>query len=88
MSRGPGKWQRLIFARLQTREQFYLWEILPSPPDERTHWHRPHVQMAVLRAAHRLAAQGQIALDTRRYWSNYLYWTGERWQRLGGTIVA
>jgi hypothetical protein len=90
MSRGPGKWQRLILERLRTHEQFYLLEILPSPADQRTTWgrRRPHVQVAVLRAAHRLAAQGQITLDTRRTWSNYVYWTGKRWQRVGGVIVA
>jgi hypothetical protein len=87
MSRGPGKWQRAILDALQTQEQFYLWEILPKAPPDRPA-HRPPLQMAVLRAAHGLAVQGQITLDTRRSWSNYVYWTGQRWQRLGGTIVA
>jgi hypothetical protein len=87
MSRGPGRWQRTILERLTSREQYYLTEILPYH-DGRPGGFCRHEQMAALRAAHRLAAQGRIALDTRRFWTNLLYWTGERWQRLGGTIVA
>jgi hypothetical protein len=34
MSRGPGRWQRAILERLQTREQFYLTEILPEHTTE------------------------------------------------------
>jgi hypothetical protein len=102
MSRGPGRWQRAILERLQTREQFYLTEILPYHTEERPDpsaraWMKKrvehsvfyrHEQMAALRAAHRLAAQGQITLDTWRVWTNRLHWTGDRWQRLRGTIVA
>jgi hypothetical protein len=87
MSRGPGRWQRAILERLHSREQYYLTEILPYHDDHPGGFRR-HEQMAALRAAHRLAAQGRIALDTRRWWTNLLYWTGERWQRLGGTLVA
>jgi hypothetical protein len=65
MSRGPGRWQRAILERLQTREQFYLWEILPSPPNERG-GQRPHVQMAVLRAAHRTDG-GLFPLERNAY---------------------
>jgi hypothetical protein len=102
MSRGPGKWQRLISERLETREQFYLTEILPYHTEERPDpsardWMKKrvrrsvfyrHEQMAALGAAHRLAAQGRITIDTRRFWTNRSPWTGERWQRLGGAIVA
>jgi hypothetical protein len=102
MSRGPGKWQRLILERLETREQFYLAEILPyhtikvHDPDEPA-WvekqverqgFRRHDRMAALRAAHRLAARGLIVIEARRFWTNRVYWTGERWQPLGAVIVA
>jgi hypothetical protein len=89
MSRGPGIWQRKIVERLRTREQFYLIEIVPYHTDESMHrvFYR-HEQMAALRAAHRLAAQGHITIDTRRWWTNRQRWTGECWQRLGGTIVV
>jgi hypothetical protein len=92
LSRGPGKWQRAILERLQTCESFYLTEILPDhtaaqQPRQRRGFYG-HAQMAALRAAHRLAAQGHIAINTRRCWTNYLHWTGDRWQALGGTIVA
>jgi hypothetical protein len=87
MSRGPGRWQRAILERLKTREQFYLAEILPDHT-EQTRRTFGHAQMAALRAAHLLAAQGRIAVDTKRSWTNRIHWTGERWQPLGGTIVA
>src|SRR5882724_11908523 len=102
MSRGPGRWQRAILERLHTREQFYLTEILPwhkeeVPDPDAPAWlnkrverevFRRHEQMAAIRAAHRLAARALIAMDTRRFWTNHYHWTGERWQRLGGVIVA
>jgi hypothetical protein len=107
MSRGPGRWQRAILERLETREQFYLAEILPCHTKmQRGRTQQvflKHERMAALRAAHRLAARGRIALQTRvassgfdwnyafpppRHWSCHTYWTGERWQRLGGAIVA
>src|SRR5262245_28482180 len=81
MSRGPGKWQRAILEALQTREQFYLTEILPEPTAA-TQSRRAfgHMQMAALRAAQRLAAQGRIVLNATRRWTNRPHWTGERWQ--------
>jgi hypothetical protein len=98
MSRGPGRWQRAILARLETLEQCYLYEVLPVRPVKE--WSRSFERyversrttrsdrVAVIRAAHGLARQGLIQLDTGRWWTNHSLWTGERWQRLGAVIVA
>jgi hypothetical protein len=86
MSRGPGKWQRAILARLQTQERYFLQEILPLAVifDERSR----SAQRALIRAAHRLADKGLITLDaTRRGW-NHWYDAGARVIRLNGLIVA
>src|SRR2546425_8803506 len=90
MSRGPGRWQRAILERLQREAQFFLAEIVP--PSATRHDRSRSAQRAAMRAAHRLAQQGAIALDAPGYsagvgWSHY-YWTGERWLRLNGLIIA
>jgi hypothetical protein len=53
MSRGPGKWQRAILDELQRREVFYVRQVLPAR-------HTRSDQLAVIRAAHRLASRGLI----------------------------
>ena len=86
MSRGPGRWQRLILEGLHQYERFFLAEIVPPAAmrDERSR----SAHRAAMRAAHRLAQQGVITLDCRRYGWNYFYWTGERTLRLNGLIEA
>jgi hypothetical protein len=86
MSRGPGKWQRMILDRLQHEECFFLAEIVPLAAI--THDRHRSAYRAAMRAAHRLAHQGVITLDTRRYGWNYFYWTGERTIRLNGLLIA
>jgi hypothetical protein len=86
MSRGPGRWQRAILERLQHQEQFFLLEIVPpsAPPHDRSR----SAWRAAMRAAHRLAKQGLIALDNEKYGWSHFYWTGERYLRLNGLIIA
>jgi hypothetical protein len=86
MSRGPGRWQRAILERLRQQEQFFLAEIVPMSATP----HDPSraAARAAMRAAHRLANQGLIALDNRGYGWSHFYWTGERYIRLSGLIVA
>jgi hypothetical protein len=101
MSRGPGRWQRAILAELERREQFFLRELLAEYPKRVGYWAsrdewvveerrlpRRSDAVALQRAAHRLAAQGRIEIDTARYWTNYRQWTGERYQFIGAVIVA
>jgi hypothetical protein len=58
MSRGPGKWQRLILDRLALNPHFWLRELLPR--------HTTKSQMNVIyRAAQRLCRQGRV--DLRAY---------------------
>jgi hypothetical protein len=57
MSRGPGHWQRAILQGLARWECFYLRAVLPPG-------HTRSDRLAVVRAAHRLAAQGRLQLDT------------------------
>jgi hypothetical protein len=57
MSRGPGRWQRLILEALGRWECFYLRAVLPAG-DTRSD------RLAVVRAANRLAAQGRLWMDT------------------------
>lgn len=82
MSRGPGRWQRAILDELQRREVFYVRELLPSPQTRSD-------QLAVLRAAHRLAQRGQLAISAGHWgWSTRAKWTGDRLESLGAVIVA
>jgi hypothetical protein len=82
MSRGPGKWQRAILDEIQRREVFYVRELLPSPQTRSD-------QLAVLRAAHRLAQAGKITINAGHWgWSTRARWTGERLESLGAVIVA
>jgi hypothetical protein len=86
MSRGPGKWQRMILERLQQQDRCFLAEILPlSAIDGERH---RSAQRAAMRAAHRIAAQGLITMNCQRYGWNHFYWTGERMVRLNGLLVA
>lgn len=57
MSRGPGIWQRRILAILEVKPVFYLRHVLPDRPTRAP-------QVALLRAAHRLEAQGRVLLVT------------------------
>src|SRR5262245_61358513 len=63
MSRGPGRWQRLILAELATRPRFWLLELLPVG------YPRSH-HNGLTRAAARLSALGKLDLwqcrDARR----------------------
>jgi hypothetical protein len=71
MSRGPGRWQRLILERLQSQEQFFLMEIVPLAA--MLHDRSRSAQRAAMRVAHRLARQGLITLNDRRYgWNRFL----------------
>jgi hypothetical protein len=86
MSRGPGKWQRAILEQLQRQQRFFLMEIVPLATTG--HDRSRSAQRAAIRAAHRLAQQGLITLDCRRYGWNHFYWTGERTVRLNGLLIA
>jgi hypothetical protein len=55
VSRGPGKWERLILHELSEREYFYLADLLP--PD-----HRKAEYNALNRAAGRLCVKGLIGI--------------------------
>jgi flagellar biosynthesis GTPase FlhF len=73
MSRGPGRWQQAILDELQRREVFYVREVLPAT-------HTRSDQLAVIRAAHRLASQGLIVVDVERQ-----HWKRTAW---GAVVVA
>jgi hypothetical protein len=73
MSRGPGRWQRAILDELHRREVFYLREVLPAPSTRSE-------QLAVIRAAHRLASRGLIVVDVERQ-----HWKRAAW---GAVVVA
>jgi hypothetical protein len=64
MSRGPGRWQRAILDELQRREVFYVRELLPATPTRSE-------QLAVIRAAHRLAHRGLLV--DKAYTTRYDY---------------
>ena len=68
MSRGPGRWQRAILDELQRRERFFVRELLG-------YTYTRSDRLAVARAAHRLAAQGKLTLETHRYG-----WACRSWQ--------
>lgn len=55
MSKGPGKWQRLILAELETRDAFYLRCLLDSRCTKAQY-------DALLRAALQLESKGQISI--------------------------
>jgi hypothetical protein len=57
MSRGPGRWQRRILTALALKPAFYLRHLLPDRPTRAQ-------QVALLRAAYRLQAQGRVVLTT------------------------
>jgi hypothetical protein len=82
MSRGPGRWQRAILDELQRREVFYVRELLSEDPSRSD-------RLAVIRAAHRLASYGLIAISAgRRTWSPLVRLRGGRLESLGAVIVA
>jgi hypothetical protein len=82
MSRGPGRWQRVILSELQRREVFYVRELLSEDPSRSD-------QLAAVRAAHRLGGRGLIAISAgRRGWSTRARCTGDRLESLGAVIVA
>jgi hypothetical protein len=64
MSRGPGRWQRLILDELKSRDRFYLLELLP-------HGYRKAHHNALCRAAAKLADAGRIHLGG--YWMSDRY---------------
>jgi hypothetical protein len=83
MSRGPGKWQRIILGALKTSEWRYLHDLIPYQRKTYETWlptgkNQPRWgedwylgltdtdRLAALRAAHTLAARGQITLYTSR----------------------
>jgi hypothetical protein len=57
MSRGPGVWQRAILDALTQWECCYLRAVLPEG-------HTRTQRLAVVRAAHHLAAQGRLQMHT------------------------
>jgi hypothetical protein len=59
MSRGPGRWQRLIFATLTDHEAFYLVDLLPADYSRAQY-------TALYRAVVRLEETGQIHLAIYR----------------------
>jgi hypothetical protein len=64
MSRGPGRWQQAILQALGQWECFYLRAVLPPG-------HTRSDQLGVVRAAHRLAAQGRLRIETYGGLSEY-----------------
>jgi hypothetical protein len=67
MSKGPGKWQRMILDALEGREWLFLWELLPNP-------YAPAEYSALMRAAHVLRRKGAIKIVSKSFdWrKNYL----------------
>jgi hypothetical protein len=56
MSRGPGKWQRVILEELRAHDHIFVWHIFPDG-----YGHRQ--RFVYRRAAQRLAEQGLVALE-------------------------
>jgi len=63
MSRGPGRWQRLILAALEVHPAVYLNTLLPAGFTRAEY-------TAIIRAAYSLVDAGRIELD------RYLCWDG------------
>jgi hypothetical protein len=56
MSRGPGRWQRLILEALTTHECIFLRDVLPKE-------HTVSQRLACKRAARRLAQAGRVRTE-------------------------
>ena len=55
MSKGPGKWQKMILERLEQEDYFYLITLLPIEYDRNDY-------KALFRAAHKLYDDGKIGI--------------------------